>query len=76
MRRLIWLYAAGLVLAAAGLVVTPGTDTASATPTGTDPNGFSVTLVTGDRVVVSGNRYLVKVLNVVPGKGRTSVSFR
>jgi hypothetical protein len=27
-------------------------------------------------VVVSGNRYLVKVLNVVPGKGRTSVSFR
>jgi hypothetical protein len=49
MRRLIWLYAAVLVLAAAGLVVTPGTDTASATPTGTDPNGFSVTLVTGDR---------------------------
>jgi hypothetical protein len=32
--------------------------------------------VTGDRVVVSGNRDLVKVLNVVPGKGRTSVSFR
>ncbi|WP_204003852.1 S8 family serine peptidase [Virgisporangium aurantiacum] len=67
---------AGLILAAAGIVVTPETDTASAAPTGTEPSGFSVTLITGDRVIVSGNRDLAKVLDVVPGKGRTGMSFR
>jgi hypothetical protein len=76
MRRLTWLYVAGLALAGAVFVVTPGTESASATPTTTDPNEFSVTLVTGDRVVVRGNRDFAKVMKVVPGKGRANVSFR
>ncbi len=61
------------VLAAAGLVATTATGVAGATPEPAhrDTTGTTVTLITGDRVVLHGTAFT----SVVPGPGRERVGF-
>ncbi|MBB5808719.1 subtilisin family serine protease [Saccharothrix ecbatanensis] len=64
---------AAAVLAAAGLVTTTATGVAGATPEPAhrDTPGTTVTLITGDRVVLHGSAFT----SVVPGPGRERIGF-
>ena len=76
MRRSGWLYAAGVALAAAGLMALPRTTTVHAATVPSAPKQVWVTLVTGDRVLASVNGTAVQLVEVEPGRGRKTVTFR
>jgi subtilisin family serine protease len=76
MRRSVWLYVAGVLLAAAVLTALPRTITAQAAAQGPASRQVWVTLVTGDRVLARVNGTAVQFVAVEPGKGRKGVSFR